>query len=231
MLSPTSEDYLKAIYDLQQQPDEPWATTSGLAQALGVAPASVTEMLKRLSAAKPPLVMHERYHGARLTEAGERAALQVVRTHRLLETFLAEALGFGWDEVHDEAHRLEHATSGKLGERIADYLGQPETDPHGDPIPGPDGALIARDEMPLATLAAGQFSRVTRVHSQDAALLRHLGELALYPGTMVRVLEVAPFDGPMILDVDGRRQVVGRGVAEQVFVGAREEREADDEDD
>jgi DtxR family Mn-dependent transcriptional regulator len=218
MLSPTNEDYLKAIYDLQQAEGQAWVTTTGLAQTLGVAPASVTEMLKRLSAAKPALVTHERYRGARLTEAGERAALQVVRTHRLLETFLAEALGFGWDEIHDEAHRLEHATSDKLGERIADYLGQPQTDPHGDPIPASDGTMVARDEAALVTLEAGQSSHVTRVHSQDAALLRYLGDLGLYPGVAVLVLEVAPFGGPLTVEVAGRRQAIGAQVAERVFV-------------
>jgi DtxR family Mn-dependent transcriptional regulator len=221
MRSPSSEDYLKALYDLQHGQGQAWAGTSALALALGIAPASVTEMLKRMAAAEPPLVEHRPYHGARLTPDGERAALQMVRTHRLLEQFLAEALGYAWDEVHDEAHRLEHAVSDRLGERIADYLGQPATDPHGELIPGPDGALAERAEVALATLKAGERSQVTRVQSHDAALLRYFGELGLYPGAAVHVLEVAPFDGPLTVQIGRRREALGRGVAEQVFVAAR----------
>jgi DtxR family Mn-dependent transcriptional regulator len=218
MLSPSNEDYLKAIYELQYEQGQPLATTSALAQSLGVAPASVTEMLKRLASIEPPLVQHERYHGARLTPDGARAALQVVRAHRLLEQFLTEALGYRWDEVHEEAHRLEHAMSARLGERIAAYLGHPGSDPHGDPIPGPDGELAPRHDVALIELSAGEAGRVTRVHSHDAALLRYLGNLGIYPEVSIRVVEVAPFDGPFTLQIGERREAVGRAVVKRINV-------------
>ena len=218
MLSHSNEDYLKAIYELQHEQDQPWATTTTLAQALGIAPASVTEMLKRLSVTDPPLVQHKLYQGARLTPDGERAALAVVRTHRLVEQFLVETLGYGWDEIHEEAHRLEHAVSPGLAERIAEYLGHPDSDPHGDPIPGPGGELSLRHEVALSELAAGDVGHVTRVHSHDSALLRYLGDLGIYPGVAVRVLEIAPFGGPVTVGIDDRLVIVGRAVVEQVKV-------------
>jgi DtxR family Mn-dependent transcriptional regulator len=218
MLSHSNEDYLKAIYELQHEQDQPWATTTTLAQALGIAPASVTEMLKRLSVTDPPLVQHKPYQGARLTPDGERAALTLVRTHRLVEQFLVEALGYSWDEVHEEAHRLEHAISHRLAERIAEYLGHPDSDPHGDPIPGPGGELSLRHEVALSELAAGDVGHVTRVHSHDAELLRYLGELGIYPGIAVRVLEIAPFGGPVTVRINDRLVIVGRAVVEQVKV-------------
>jgi DtxR family Mn-dependent transcriptional regulator len=218
MLSHSNEDYLKAIYELQHEQGQSWATTTTLAQALGIAPASVTEMLKRLSVTDPPLVQHKPYQGARLTPEGERAALALVRTHRLIEQFLVEALGYSWDEVHEEAHRLEHAISPRLAERIAEYLGHPDSDPHGDPIPGPGGELSLRHEVALSELAAGVLGHVTRVHSHDAELLRYLGELGIYPGVAVRVLEIAPFSGPVTVRIEDRLGIVGRAVAEQVKV-------------
>ena len=218
MLSPSTEDYLKAIYELEHEQEQSWATTSALAKSLEIAPASVTEMLKKLAAAEAPLVQHKLYRGARLTPVGERAALRVVRTHRLVEQFLTETLGYSWDEVHEEAHRLEHAVSPALGERIADYLGHPSNDPHGDPIPGPGGELAPRRDVALAELSAGTAARVTRVHSHDAALLRHLGELGIYPDITLRVMDIAPFDGPVTLEIGDHQAIIGRVVAEHVNV-------------
>jgi DtxR family transcriptional regulator, Mn-dependent transcriptional regulator len=218
MLSLSGEDYLKAIYELAHEADQPWAGTSALAHALGIAPASVTEMLKRMAAAEPPLVEYQPYSGARLTADGERAALRIVRTHRLVEQFLVETLGFTWDEVHDEAHRLEHAVSDRVVERMAVYLGHPVHDPHGDPIPGPGGELAPRHDVALTELGEGETARVTRVPSHDPALLRHLGDLGIYPEVSLRVAAVAPFDGPMTLEIGDQQMVIGRAVAERVSV-------------
>jgi len=227
MLSPSNEDYLKVVYELQYEQGQPWATTSAVAQALGLAPASVTEMMKRLAAADPPLLEHQPYRGVRLTTAGERAALQLIRSHRLVEQFLAEVLGYGWDEVHEEAHRLEHAVSPELAERIAEYLGQPDSDPHGDPIPGPTGLMAPRSDVALSELAVGEAARVTRVQSHDAALLRYLGDLGICPEASLRVIEIAPFEGPLTLDVAGRRVAIGHTVAARVNVALNEGSEDD----
>ncbi len=158
MASQSIEDYLKAIYELVCEGRQPWAGTTMLAQALGLSPASVTAMLKKLAALDPPLIVYEPYQGARLTGAGEKAALEIVRHHRLVESFLTVALGYSWDKVHAEAHRLEHAISDELEEHIAAYLGDPARDPHGSPIPQRDGTVAAARRYPLdgpAARAAG----------------------------------------------------------------------------
>lgn len=218
-VSEAVEDYLKALYALTRGGER--AATGALAERMGVAPASATAMLQRLAAADPPLVEYTRHHGAALTPAGERAALQVIRHHRLLETYLQQTLGYTWDEVHPEADRLEHVISEEMGERIARALGDPTVDPHGEPIP--DRAY----EMPadsgatrLRDLAAGAEAVVTRVDPSDAALLRRLGALGLTPGARVRVLEVQPVDGVMRLRVRGRTEEValGEAVTGQVYV-------------
>ena len=159
MTSQSVQDYLKAIYEVVCEGGQEWASTTGLAHALGLAPASVTAMLKKLASQDPPLVQHELYQGVRLTEEGEKAALEVVRHHRLLESFLSAALGYTWDKVHAEAHRLEHAISEELEDHIASYLGEPSRDPHGSPIPRRDGAMEALDDVPLTDLPVGRPAR------------------------------------------------------------------------
>jgi DtxR family transcriptional regulator, Mn-dependent transcriptional regulator len=208
------EDYLKAIWRLER---DGGASTSALASELGVAAGTVTGMLKRL--VQLDLVAYKPYRGASLTPAGERVALEVIRHHRLLELYLTEALGLGWDEVHAEAERLEHHLSDGLESRIDLLLGHPSRDPHGDPIPTPDLALERGDSRLLSELETGARAAVRRVPDGDPALLRYLAKLGLVPAQEVVVLESAPFDGPLTLEIDGRRHAIGRDLAARIEVG------------
>ena len=214
MVSESAQDYLKAIWKLERTGD---MSTSALAESLGVTPASATAMLKKL--ATLGLVVHERYHGATLTPAGERMALEVVRHHRLLELYLMEALGLTWDQVHQEAERLEHHLSDELEAAIDQALGHPTRDPHGDPIPSPE-LLLVRDELVcLSDLDAGSMTVVRRVPDSDPELLRYLASLGLVPAEEVTVVEQAPFDGPVTVEVRGSRHAIGRSLAAQIEVG------------
>ena len=212
------EDYLKAIYELERT-GEP-AETNAIARMLSIAPASVSGMVRRL--AGQGLISHERYHGARLTGAGRRAALRTIRRHRVIESYLTTALGYSWDRVHDEAERLEHAASDELIDRMANAIGEPETDPHGAPIPTREGTVQeARALVPLATLAPGQQARVERVSDEDSDRLRYFAELGIVPGATVQVLAREPFEGPIALRVDDKARTVGPALAEQVQVSLR----------
>lgn len=208
------EDYLKTIYTLAEV--ESPVSTSRVAEARQVKAGSVTNMLQRL--AKLNLVNYEKHYGVTLTKAGEKIALEVLRHHRLIELYLIEALGFSWDEVHEQADILEHVISEKLEERIAAALGHPNFDPHGDPIPGKDGTIVSLDYQPLSTLAVGESAIVARIVEDNSELLRYLAGLGLIPGTTIRVLDIAPFDGPITIDVEGTNKVVGLPVAQEVLV-------------
>ena len=170
------------------------ATTNDLAQHLGVAPASVSGMVRRL--AEQGLLAHEPYRGARLTPAGRAAALRTLRRHRVIESYLVRALDYPWDLVHEEAERLEHAASDELIDRMAAAVGEPAVDPHGAPIPTRDGAVDETRHTSLADLAPGERATVARVRDEDASLLRYLADLGLRPGAVVAVTARAPFDGP-----------------------------------
>lgn len=209
------EDYLKAVYDLERR-GAGAATTNALAERLGVAPASVSGMVRRL--ADQGLLAYERYRGVRLTDAGRRAALGTLRRHRIIESYLATVLGYPWDRVHAEAERLEHAASDELIDRMAAALGDPAFDPHGAPIPTRDGAVDERAHITLADLADGQRGRVVRVHDEDGAMLRYLAQLGLVPGTDVTLVSRAPFDGPITVDLAGKSCALGPHVAGQVLV-------------
>ena len=218
-ITPAIEDYLKAIYQLdQEEPEAGSVTGQRIAERLGVASPSVTNMIKRLS--DLGLVQHERYRGVELSDSGERIALEVVRHHRLLERYLVEALGYGWDEVHDEAERLEHHISEALEARMASALGDPTVDPHGDPIPHLDGSVAGADTRLLLDLAPGDVAVVHRVSDQDPERLRYLQQLGLRPGASVRLLEALPFDGPLRLEIAGAEQIIGRSLAATVQVAA-----------
>jgi DtxR family Mn-dependent transcriptional regulator len=218
-ITPAIEDYLKAIYQLgREEPQLGGVTGHRLAQRLGVAAPSVTNMVKRLR--ELDLVEHERYREIGLTKAGEQIALEVVRHHRLLERYLVEALGYGWDEVHDEAERLEHHISEALEARMAAVLGDPDLDPHGDPIPRLDGSVSTILEQRLLDLTPGQTAVVGRVSDQDPERLRYLQLLGITPGTRVTLLETLPFDGPLRLEIAGVEQVIGRSLAATVQVAA-----------
>jgi DtxR family transcriptional regulator, Mn-dependent transcriptional regulator len=210
------EDYLKAIYAIEL--DGSSAATNDIASRLNIAAASVSGMVRRL--ADQGLLSYERYRGVRLTDAGRRAALRTIRRHRVIEAYLAKALGFPWDRVHEEAERLEHASSDELIDRMAEAIGEPLTDPHGHPIPTRDGTIDERQLHTLSDVAAGQRVRVMRVSDDDPELLRYLAKLGIRPGVVISVAERAPFDGPFTLRVGrgtGSTQV-GPALASRVMV-------------
>ena len=215
-LTASVEDYLKAIYELERA-GEPAATTD-LATQLGLTPASVTGMVRRL--ADQGLLTHEPYRGASLTQKGRRSALRTLRRHRVIEAYLVHALGYGWDEVHEEAERLEHAATDALIDRMAMAIGEPTVDPHGAPIPSREGAVEEARYRALADLNAGTAATVMRVADEDPMLLRYLADLALTPGCTVRVVERAPYGGPITIEVNRRRKLIGPALAERVLVRA-----------
>lgn len=208
------EDFLKAIYLLQQEHER--VQTSMLADALGITAPSTTEMAKKL--AKANLVVHEPYRGIQLTQAGERIALEIIRHHRLIELFLVEALGYAWDEVHEEAERMEHAVSERLAERIAEYLSNPRFDPHGDPIPSAEGSVAERALTLLSEWSLHQQGRVARLVDQSPDMLRYLAEKGLIVGASVQVVARDPFDGPLSLVVNDEAQIIGKNVAAHVLI-------------
>ena len=206
------EDYLKTVFHLSTGGHV--ATTSSLAGRLGLAAPTVSAMLKRLEASE--LVRRSSDHQVELTEHGRRHALGVVRRHRLLEMFLTEVLDVPWDEVHDEAEVLEHALSARLEERIDALLDHPTHDPHGDPIPPCFGEHVEDWASPLQSAAAGSSFRVERVSDRDSGALRHLAALGIGPGSVLQVLEWAPFGGPLWVGLDGRRHALGTGLVHVV---------------
>lgn len=220
-LTTAHEDYLKAIYLLQVQGGE--VTNSALASFLGVSPASATNMVKKL--AELNLAEYAPYQSVALTEAGEVVALEVLRHHRLVELYLHQQLNLPWDQVHAEAERLEHVISEALEDAMARALGNPVVDPHGDPIPTKMGAVAESSGLPLSDAELGVSFRLVRVLMQDEDRLRYLGTLGLYPNAQIRVLERAPFDGPLVLDVDGVRLNLAHDMAAALLVVAWEETE------
>jgi len=220
--SSAAQDYLKAIYQLAERPPRAASvlvSTTALAQRLDVSAASATNMLKRLD--QLGLVAHVPYHGARLTERGRAVALEVVRHHRLLETYLAQALGVPWDEVHDEAEILEHVLSEELEERIAAHLGYPTLDPHGDPIPGKDLNVPDPVRMKLWDGPEGRRLVVERVSDAEPATLRYLAGLGIGLGTVVQVAGRGPVGGPLFVSLPGEdehRIALSREIAEAIWV-------------
>jgi DtxR family transcriptional regulator, Mn-dependent transcriptional regulator len=213
----TAGDYLKAIYQLQNENGS--ASTTGLAERLHVAPASVTGMLKKLAADEQRLIRYEPYRGVTLTPAGEHAALEMLRHHRLLELFLQQTLGYPWDEVHAEADRLEHVISEEFEDRLAALLGDPAEDPHGHPIPSKQGDVVTPGGHKLSELTTGKHARVASVSDDEPALLRYAAEIGLVPGARLLVVERAPFDGPLMVSVEDRpAKGLGKHVTDNVWV-------------
>ncbi len=207
-------DYVKAIWEVAGSGA---ASTKDVAERLSIAPPSVTNMFARLQ--EMGLVEYERYRGASLTERGREEALRLVRRHRLIETFLLEHLGYSWQEVHEEAERLEHAVSDGFTERLAEFLGHPDQDPHGDPIPAADGTFKPDDSFPLGEAAAGQRVRIAGVSDEDAAVLDHLGDRGLVPGRLLSVREVRALDGVVTVeDEDGGSHALGESLARSISV-------------
>ncbi|HUF51554.1 MAG TPA: metal-dependent transcriptional regulator [Longimicrobiales bacterium] len=214
MTTPAVEDYLKAIYQLSEAGAA--VSTSALADRLGIAPGSVTGMLKRL--AEAGLVEHTPYYGARLTAEGTGNAIRTIRRHRVLERFLVDVLGYTWDRVHDEAERLEHVVTEEMIDRMAAVLGEPEADPHGAPIPAAGRAFQERHFPTLGDMGAGACAILRQVPDEDAAALRYLAELELRPGAALEVVEVAPFNGPLRVLINGQERVIGRELAYKIKV-------------
>jgi len=221
-LTQSIEDYLKAIFELTQK--EGRASTTQLADHLGVTPASVTGMIKKLAATTPPLLEYKKHRGVLLTENGRAIALEILRHHRLLELFLHEVLDYPWDEVDEEADRLEHVISEKFEERIAKALGNPEYDPHGDPIPAKDLSLPSTTTIPLSTLRPGQAATIKRVKDDDSELLKHLRIIGIVPDTEIEITDFSEFDGNLHIKIQKTHQteVLGPKITNQIFVEIRE---------
>ena len=212
VVSKSAEDYLKVI--LQLEPEG--ASTSAIAERLGISQPSVSRMTKKLAA--DGLVVRVAYRGVTLTEPGRLVALEVLRHHRLLELYLADALGLPLDEVHAEADRLEHVLSDELEARIDAALGYPTHDPHGHPIPDPELRLASAVWRPLVDVPPGEGTTVVRVPDRDAELLRYLGELGLVPGARVEMVALAPFEGPVTLRSSSGEHAIARELAAAIAV-------------
>ncbi|MBC8248462.1 MAG: metal-dependent transcriptional regulator [Anaerolineales bacterium] len=214
MVTESAEEYLETIYKLGEE-GQPVAL-SALAECLDISSVSANEMVRKLVEQK--LVLYEPYKGVSLTPAGQAQALAVIRRHRLWERFLTDVLGLSWDQVHEEACRLEHVTSPLVEERLAQLLGEPETCPHGHPMPTTEGKMTLEAGCPLAELTTGQKAKVLRVPEEDVALLQYLAALGLEPHAPVQVEAVAPFQGPLTVQVGEARHVLGRELASQIVV-------------
>ncbi len=213
------QDYLKRIYELTESGSP--ASTNDLARELNVKPASVTGMIQKLAAEKPALVEYYKHQGATLTPAGKHAALEVIRHHRLLETWLVQTLGYSWAEVHEEAERLEHVISEDLEQRIAAALGHPVRDPHGELIPTEDLDMPADDSAPLASLRPNQTAIILRVNAHDPNLLRHLDSLGLIPGVQIEVTDYSSFDNNLTVKANKKTTVLGLNITTKIFMQIR----------
>jgi DtxR family Mn-dependent transcriptional regulator len=211
------QDYLKALYQLRG--DQRPVLTRDLAQRLGISSPSVSEMVTRLSA--QGLVEHDRYRGQQLTREGRKVALELVRHHRLLEMFLVQVLGYTWDEVHEEAERLEHVISERMEQRIFELLGRPELDPHGHAIPTLAGKVRPFSDRPLSECRQGEKVVVQGVSDEDPGRLRELDRRGVLPGTAIEIVEESKFEGPIGVRIKGRRLTVPLGLARAIFVEAR----------
>jgi DtxR family transcriptional regulator, Mn-dependent transcriptional regulator len=210
------QDYLKNIYELTENGES--ASTNALAHKMNVRAPSVTGMVQKMASSKPALVEYQKHQGVTLTREGKRAALEVIRHHRLLEAWLVQTLGYSWDEVHEEAERLEHVISEDFERRIAAAMGHPVRDPHGELIPTADLIMPIDKSTPLSALRAGQSAVIKRVTASDKALLRHLDELGLVPGARVEIREYSPFDHNLTIKVGRKTFVLGLNVTGKVFV-------------
>ncbi|MFW5691971.1 MAG: metal-dependent transcriptional regulator [Chloroflexota bacterium] len=225
------EDFLKAVYTVQQaqqavdETSEGRASTNALAEILAISPPSVTDMARRMVNAG--LVDYRKYRGVRLTEEGRTVALRMIRRHRLIELYLVEELGYELHEVHHEAESLEHAVSDRFVQAIAQKLGNPTVDPHGDPIPSVDGRVLARDLIPLTELAPGNRAQVSRFVAENDAMLQHILERNFHLGSWVEMVNQDPFEGPVTALVENEEQVIGYQVARCILVDLPSSRKVD----
>ncbi|MEW6286310.1 MAG: metal-dependent transcriptional regulator [Chloroflexota bacterium] len=212
----STEDYLKTIYELTENGES--ASTNALAQKLKISAPSVTGMIKKLASAKPALVEYQKHQGVTLTREGKRAALEVIRHHRLLEAWLVQTLGYSWDEVHEEAERLEHVISEDFEQRIAAAMGHPTRDPHGELIPTADLKMPPEDSTPLSALRPEQSGTIQCVKAADTDLLRYLESLGLIPGAAIEVKDYSPFDHNLTVKVGRKTVVLGLNVTSKIFI-------------
>jgi DtxR family transcriptional regulator, Mn-dependent transcriptional regulator len=210
------QDYLKHIYELTANGES--ATTNALASLLNVKPASVTGMVQKMASSKPAFVEYHKHQGVTLTREGRKAALEVIRHHRLIETWLVQTLGYSWDEVHTEAERLEHVISEDFEARIAAALGNPKRDPHGELIPTADLKMPLEDTTPLSALRPDQSGTVQCVKAADTELLRHLENLGLIPGAEIEVKEYSPFDHNLTVKVGRKTSVLGLNITSKIYI-------------
>ena len=219
MLGSAVEDYVKAIYKLSLKNKQ--VTPSHVAEALGVSAAAVSKMIRRLQELK--LVQYARGKGLRLNPAGQKVALEVIRHHRLIELYLTEALGYSWDQVHDEAEKLEHVISEHFEEKIEALLGFPTKDPHGAPIPTKEGHLAPDAGRQLSELAPGEHGVIDRVSDSDPQMLTYLGEQGMYPGTQIELVTRDPYGGSLRVRVSGEDREIGPELAKHVFVATEDD--------
>lgn len=210
------QDYLKNIYELTENGES--ASTNALAKKMNVRAPSVTGMVQKMASSKPALVEYQKHQGVTLTREGKRAALEVIRHHRLLEAWLVQTLGYSWDEVHEEAERLEHVISEDFESRIAAAMGNPSRDPHGELIPTADLRMPLDKTTPLSALRPRQTATIKRVIASDTKLLRYLDELDLVPGTQLEVRDHSPFDHNLTLKVGRKTMVLGLNITSKIFV-------------
>ncbi|MEQ8927337.1 MAG: metal-dependent transcriptional regulator [Fulvivirga sp.] len=216
MLSYAEENYLKAIYHLSQETGES-VSTNAIADSLNTKAASVTDMIKKLS--KKGVLSYQKYHGVTVSEKGEKAALQVIRKHRLWETFLVDKLKFNWDEVHEVAEQLEHINSSLLIKRLDEFLAYPKYDPHGDPIPDENGEFKAKPQIGLAELTVGSVGIILSVKDSNNSFLQYLDKIGIYLGAKVKVLDKVEFDGSSEIQIDNKKIVfISKEVADNIWV-------------
>ncbi len=214
MISRAMEDYLKAIYQFANNEDK--VSTSNLAQEMNCSPASVTNMLQKLSELK--LVEYEPYQGVTLTTAGKKIALEILRHHRLIELYLSDVLGYSWDKVHAEAEQLEHVISEEFEDKIDRALGHPTIDPHGDPIPTKEGKIAVPPFQSLWETPGGEKVKVCRVSDRDPKVLRYLASIGILPDVEINVLKKGPFNGPIHVQINDREHSLSEELANQIFV-------------
>ena len=217
MLSLTEEDYLKAIYYLSENNSEKGISTNDIAKRIEISAASVSDMIKKLS--QKNLVNYVKYQGVTLTKGGKQIAVNIIRKHRLWETFLVEKLKFSWDEVHEIAEQLEHIQSSTLIERLDEFLDFPEYDPHGDPIPNEKGEIIKRKRINLKNCPLDQTLKVIAVEEGSPLFLQHLNKIKVNIGTHIKVLEKIEYDESLEIEIDQQRTImISKDVAENIYV-------------
>lgn len=215
MLSLTEENYLKAIYHLSDGGSKA-VLTNALAEAMSTKAASVTDMIKKLSAKE--VITYEKYYGVNVTAKGKSEALMVIRKHRLWETFLVDKLGFAWDEVHDVAEQLEHINSPRLIEKLDEFLGYPKVDPHGDPIPDHKGKIKVQSLVPVDQLPIGFQGKIGAVKDSDSNLLKYLDKIGARPGVKIKILGKEDYDESMEILIDDHRVFISKAVSQNILV-------------